>query len=170
MKSASGFSLIEVLVAVIIFSIGLLGAAMLATSSVKNGHNSYLRSQASLLADSLAERMRANPRAIWDKQYKGTFDATKPSLPTCGTGAGKAGCAPADVAQRDLSVMGSIIAAQLPSGSGTVTCTLNSSLDTTYGVAPVDGGCTITISWAEQRDVDNIGYGGTQSFDLLVQP
>jgi type IV pilus assembly protein PilV len=166
-----GFSLIEVMVAIVVFSLGLLGAAMLATSAVKNGHNAYLRSQASLLADSIAERMRANPRGVWAKDYVGALSGTSPALPTCGSGTGKAGCDAAGIAQRDRAVMGKLIAQQLPGGSGSIACTLTGALPaTSFGVAPVDGSCTIAVSWTEQRDVDKEGYGGTQTFELVVQP
>ena len=53
-RHAAGFSLVEVLIAVLVFSIGLLGAGILNASAMKNTHNAYLRSQASFLADSIA--------------------------------------------------------------------------------------------------------------------
>jgi type IV pilus assembly protein PilV len=59
--TAHGFSLIEVLVTLIILSIGLLGLAALQTTSVREGFDSGQRSQATWLAQELVERMRANP-------------------------------------------------------------------------------------------------------------
>jgi type IV pilus assembly protein PilV len=165
-----GFSLLEVLIAIVVFSLGLLGAAMLATSSVKNGHNAYLRSQASLLADSVAERMRANPVAVWNGSYVGALSASSPALPSCGKGVAGAGCAPNDIAQRDRAVLGKMIAAQLPNGAGNVTCALVGGIGGGTGITPVDGSCTIRVTWAERRDVDATGYGGTQQFELVVQP
>jgi type IV pilus assembly protein PilV len=169
---ATGFSLIEVLIAIIVFSLGLLGVAALTTSAVKNGHNAYLRSQASFLADSMAERMRANPRGVWAGDYAGALSAGAPALPGCGTGASTSGgCDSSKVAQRDRAVMGRLIAQQLPGGTGNVACTLSGAAAAgSYGVAPVDGSCTIRVSWSEKRDLDNTGYGGTQSFELVIQP
>lgn len=169
-RTTRGFSLLEVLIAILIFSIGLLGAGLMTTSSVKNTHNSYLRSQASFLADAVAERMSANPRAVWAGSYVSALAAGSPAMPTCGAATG-AGCVESDVAQRDLAVMGNLIAQQLPNGTGNIACTINGAIPVgSFSVPPVNGSCTITISWAESRDVDNAGYGGTQSFDLVVQP
>lgn len=53
-----GFSLIEVLVAVLILSIGLLGAAALQLLSLQNVNNAELRTQASLFAQELSELAR----------------------------------------------------------------------------------------------------------------
>ena len=58
MHKQSGSSLLEVLVAVVILAFGLLGLAGLQISSVKSSHSAYLRSQATLLAYDMADRMR----------------------------------------------------------------------------------------------------------------
>ncbi len=65
----SGVSLIEVLVAVLVFSVGLIGLAGLIVMSTRSTHVGYLRTQATFLANSMAERMSANPAALWTKQY-----------------------------------------------------------------------------------------------------
>ena len=49
-----GFTLIEALIALLVLTVGLLGAASMLLTSVRNSHNSYLRSQASFMADSSA--------------------------------------------------------------------------------------------------------------------
>ena len=56
----SGFSLIEVLVALLVLSIGLLGLAMLQVQGMRFTNDSYQRTQATLLAYDLMDRMRAN--------------------------------------------------------------------------------------------------------------
>ena len=58
-KIERGATLIEVLVAVVVLSIGLLGLAGLQVTSLQSNHSAYMRSQASLLAYDLADRMRA---------------------------------------------------------------------------------------------------------------
>ncbi len=163
-----GASLIEVMIAVLVFSIGLLGAGIMNSSAMKNTHNAYLRTQASFLADALAERMRANPAGVTAAAYVGTFSGAGPALPTCGVGASP-GCTAAQVAQRDLSVVGTQIATLLPAGNGTVACAI-APLVVGAGVPPVNGSCTVTLNWGESRDVDNDGYSGTQSFQLVFQP
>lgn len=59
-NSIKGASLIEVLVTMVILSIGLLGLAGLQLTNVKNAQNAYYRSQATFLAYDILDRMRAN--------------------------------------------------------------------------------------------------------------
>ena len=56
----SGASLIEVLVAVVLLSFGVVGLAGLQFNGTKFNHSAYLRSQATSLAYDLADRARAN--------------------------------------------------------------------------------------------------------------
>lgn len=58
--NGQGFSLIEVLVALLVLSIGLLGLAALQTTGLKLNHQSYERTQAVLQAYDIIDRMRAN--------------------------------------------------------------------------------------------------------------
>jgi type IV pilus assembly protein PilV len=59
-NNQNGFTLIEVLVAVIILAIGLLGLANLQTLSIRNNLSAYLRTQATWLADNIISRIRSN--------------------------------------------------------------------------------------------------------------
>ncbi|RBP29195.1 type IV pilus assembly protein PilV [Marinobacter pelagius] len=59
-KRASGFSLIEVLIAVVILAIGLLGVAAVQVVSLQQTNNSYLQTKANLHAQNIAERIRLN--------------------------------------------------------------------------------------------------------------
>lgn len=59
----SGFSMLEVLVTILIMSVGLLGLAGLTAASMRNNHGAYHRTQAVWLAYDIADRMRAN-RAV----------------------------------------------------------------------------------------------------------
>jgi len=58
-----GFSLIEVLIALLVLSIGLLGLAGLQTYSLRFNHQSYERTQATLLISEVSERIMVNPIA-----------------------------------------------------------------------------------------------------------
>ena|SRR5690606_16129672 len=60
MLKQSGFSLLEVLIAVLVLGIGLLGVAGLQNTTVRSMQGSYERSQAIILLDMLAERLRAD--------------------------------------------------------------------------------------------------------------
>ena len=95
----SGFSLIEVLVAMLVLTIGLLGMANLQSRSIAGGYDAYLRTQASALAHSIIDRMRANRRqALGTPNYKTSFEAD-PLLPTADCGRG---CSPQDMARQDV--------------------------------------------------------------------
>ena len=60
MRKERGFSLLEVMIAVFVLAIGLLGLAGLQLTSMQNGHSAFLRSQATLAAYSIIDDMRAN--------------------------------------------------------------------------------------------------------------
>ncbi|OMG66869.1 type IV pilus modification protein PilV [Stutzerimonas balearica] len=58
--SEAGATLIEVLVAVLVLSVGLLGLAGLQMKAMQSNHSAYYRSQATVLAYDIIDRMRAN--------------------------------------------------------------------------------------------------------------
>lgn len=130
---ARGFSLLEVLISMVVLSIGLLGLAGLQTMGLRNNHSAYLRSQATLLAYDIADRMRANRRtAIDDGSYSLTLNAT-PATPAkdCTTTT----CAPAELAAYDLYHWFKRLTAVLPAG--------DSSIQLNSGVV------TVTLQWDE---------------------
>ncbi|MEM7303995.1 MAG: type IV pilus modification protein PilV [Pseudomonadota bacterium] len=94
-----GFTLFEVLVAVVVFSIGLIGLASLQGYSMSSSYNAHLRTQATALASSIVDRMRANrDQAVNDNAYKTDFAANPPNTSIdCSTG-----CTPEQMAQMDL--------------------------------------------------------------------
>lgn len=55
-----GLTLVEILITVVIMSVGLLGVAALHLTSLRNGYDSSSRSRATWLANDIADRMRAN--------------------------------------------------------------------------------------------------------------
>lgn len=64
MRRTHGFGLIEVLVTLLVFSIGALAVAGLQAMSKKSRYNALQRSTAVRLAHSMATTMRANPEAL----------------------------------------------------------------------------------------------------------
>lgn len=85
-----GFSLIEVLVALVVLSIGLLGLAGLQAKSLKENHQAYLRTQATMDAYQIIDCMRANPS---NKANYVIAVGTTPATPSTG----------ASIAEQDLS-------------------------------------------------------------------
>ncbi len=83
----TGFSLLEVLIALLILAVGLLGMASLMLHSMKSNQSSYQRTQASLLAYDMAERLRLNSAiATAGDNYVITSTASPGSAVTCPSG------------------------------------------------------------------------------------
>ncbi len=80
-KSQQGITLLESLVALLVLSIGLLGTAHLMATGIKHSNGSLFRTQATYIAENLAERMRANPDGILNMDYA-PFNSTT-TYPDC---------------------------------------------------------------------------------------
>ena len=121
MKQQGGFTLIEVLIAVLILAVGLLGTAALSLSSLQASQGASLRSQASALAADLAERIRANrDYAIGSSNTNYEYDSqgTTPTNPSCA--ASSSGCSGANQALRDLFEWQQSLDAALPDATAEV--------------------------------------------------
>lgn len=170
-KKEEGFTLIEVLVAVLVFSFGLLGIAGMMTISVRNNHNGYLRSQANFLAENMMDRMRANPVALWGELYNGDAAAGSDSCPL------STACNFAQLAAFDRQQWAQSIAVSLPNGLGNVACVTTGVLPGNIQAAnppsiwipvpPYDGLCTITVTWTESNRAEEADL---QTMVLAGQP
>ena len=78
-----GFSLLEVLIALVVLTIGLLGLAGLQTFSVKFVHQSYQRTQATLLIYEMMDRMRANGAGVAAGSYALASTNVPPTATDC---------------------------------------------------------------------------------------
>lgn len=167
---AAGFTLLEVMVAVVVLSIGLLGVGLLTVASVRSNHVGMLHTQASFVAESLLDRMRANIRGIWENAYAGTHNGTGTApTPDC-TSANP--CSPVQVAARDSFAWGQLASQLLPGGSGTVACVPRAGSVPTLAQLPTSpiytGVCTITINWTEVGESNDPTLA--QTFVWVVQP
>ena len=93
-----GFSLLEVMIALLVLSVGLLGIAGLQTVSLKFNHQSYERSQATLLISEMIEKIAANPVAT----RAGDFDNVTVGL-TAASYVGTYGSCPATCTSTNLA-------------------------------------------------------------------
>lgn len=133
-KRVSGFTLVEVLIALIIMSVGMLGIAGLYVHSLQAGSTSLFRHHAVTLAGDIADRIRANPRA-------GPAYALAGANNNCTTGL--IDCTRGEMAGNDIFLWDAQAAATLP--NGTVAIVFNN------GVAPPT--YQITISWTQPGEV-----------------
>lgn len=102
--SGRGFTLIEVLIAVIIFGVGLLAVASLQGVARKSSYEAVQRTTAVHLANSLLERMRANPRALED--YLGGLGErvlSDDTPPATATGCSTTSCSASALAAVDVA-------------------------------------------------------------------
>ena len=135
----TGVTLVEILVTVIILSIGLLGLAALQTTSIKISYDSYLRTQAEFLAYDLIDRIRANPSA---PNYTVSTILSAPSK-DCYTSA----CSADELRSSDLFQWQTQVATLLPSKDGTEpsgTVTFDSTTQL----------YTLTLEWADRYESD----------------
>jgi len=123
-----GMTLIEVLVTLILISVGLLGVAALQLTSLRSNQDAYVRSQASALAGDILDRMRAN-------QAKASSYVTALN----GTGSGSA--------VADLTAWQAAIQAALPGDPAKKGGSIAVSGDLVTGQV-----ATITIQWGERAD------------------
>jgi len=156
-----GFSLIEVLVAVLVLAIGLLGLAGLQASGLRYSGDAVLRTQAVTLAQDIIERMRANPEGVKnspaasDTYYKITSTLTG-TLPDC-TGST---CSSATMATYDVLLWQQTLTQRLPNGQGTINVTDPGGAGLYYNVA-------VTVSWKERQTES--GASTDRSLVLVTQ-
>ncbi len=119
-KELLGFSLIEVLVTLVILSLGLLGVAGLLVSGISNAASSESTSKANQLAADMADRIRANSAvgASATSEYITTYSETATSI---GTGT-------LSIARKDKSDWLQSLETQLPQGRGQISSSSSGSV------------------------------------------
>lgn len=147
-RSIRGFTLLEVLIAVVVLSIGLIGLAALMIQGQKFNRSALHRSQATFIAYDMSDRMRAN--RVFART--GGYVSLGPTQDTdC---LGTSGCTAPEMAGHDVFEWRQIINNVLPgAATGTV------------GAAGAD--FDITVNWQE-ADVD--GFVATRTYVLRMRP
>jgi len=193
-----GFSLIEVMVAVIVICVGLLGIAKMQALALSNTTTARLRSLAAIEAASLAASMHSN-RLYWATTPPQTITVTGGNIvstdgvgaqamlyigavtwpvPAAGSGCvgsnnGNPGCGgiPLNLAAFDLALWSRSVTALLPNPVSTISCVFNPG-------ANIPPSCTIQIAWQERAVAMNAQEANaaanaafqTPTYTLYVEP
>lgn len=139
-RGCKGFTLVEVLVTLLVLSIGLLGIEKLLLVSSRANDSAYLRTQATGLAYSILDSMRANRQTAVSHGYDGSSTSVGSPSTNCATSV----CTGTSIAAYDLYQWQQALTTGLgPTGSGTVTTT--NVADPVTGATDVTA--TITVTW-----------------------
>ena len=150
----SGFSLLEVLIALLILAVGLLGLAALQNMGLRLNSQSYERTQATILIDDMIDRMRANSAGVTAGDYNAVVPVltnTPPTATNCETTA----CATTSaVASYDANRWISTIA-----GTATQRAALAGGMGRITPAGNVAGGgllFDVSVGWQEQNLPPNV--------------
>jgi type IV pilus assembly protein PilV len=136
-QASRGVTLIEVLVALVVLSIGLLGVCALIINSVRSNDSADMRSKAAILANAMVDDMRANSTAAVAGAYNGTFSVSQ--APNSGN----------VIAQSDLTnwvaALNATGSSGLPSGQGTIATQSKPNTNATFTQV------TVTVQWDDTR-------------------
>ncbi|HEY5849431.1 MAG TPA: type IV pilus modification protein PilV [Lysobacter sp.] len=146
-----GVGLIEVLIAVLILAIGLLGIAALQAVALRNSQSALERSQAVVRSYDILEAMRVNVAEARSGGYDMPMTCTSPAPGTRGSSAGR-------LAGNDLVAWISAIHAELGErGCGKIACKAVAA----PGSQTTD--CTVTVRWDDSR-----GSGGSDRHEVTT--
>ncbi|MDV6344629.1 type IV pilus modification protein PilV [Nitrosomonas sp. Is37] len=118
-----GVTMIEVLVAIVVLSIGLLGLAGLQSVGLTHNQSASFRSTATMMTYSILDSMRANRTAAINGSYNIAIGASIPSGST--------------IPEQDLNNWLNELALRLPAGTGAINVAGNV--------------ITVTIQWDDSR-------------------
>ncbi|RUL62503.1 type IV pilus modification protein PilV [Dyella dinghuensis] len=151
-----GFSLLEVLVALVVISIGVLGIAAMQATALSGTHTSQTESLVALQARSLADAMLANS-AFWasaaapssvivspaSSGTSVTFSGASAGTFTGSTSCLDSACSAANMAVYDVRDWAANYFAQAPKSNAVISCL-------TASTPPV---CTIQLNWSQKKSV-----------------
>ena len=119
-RKTSGFSLIEVLIALLIFALGMLGTLAMLLGGMKLTSSSTSRTIASEAAMSMAETLRANPGTVGSSSPATVTTFSDPTPAVSTTCMDTAGCDRNAYVNHAVQAWRNNLAASLPGGTGVV--------------------------------------------------
>lgn len=161
-KIQRAFSLIEALVALVVFAIGMIGLARMLLISHKTHASSYLRQQAVQSAYNIIEQIRANRQLAINGNYNvsNIVSSGTPTLPsTPSTDCKTTTCNTTQLATYDTWDWLSNNVAKLPNGCGSIT-TAASGSNTVV---------TVTVQWSDAPTDNILGTANSTPTQLIVK-
>jgi type IV pilus assembly protein PilV len=160
LSSRAGFTLAEVLVALFVVALGIAGAAALQTLALRSGRAAARLSDGTRLAQSLAERMRANPamlaRADADNPYLALdYDAAGGAPPAAAPCFADAACSADDLARFDVAETADGVRRGLPGGRVKV-CRDGAGQPDWDCDGAADGPLVVKLGWRDPGDADPV--------------
>lgn len=147
-----GIGLLEVLLAVVLLSIGFLATARMQVEGMRFSQSAYALSQAKFMVLDMTERMRANRSGLQGTVYRGKSTQPGTSNPACITAGSP--CSPADIASADLHAWSQNLHAS--GNSSTFTPLLPSSANIpamgTITYDDAEGSYSVSVQWSEVAD------------------
>ena len=144
----SGSSLIEVMVALLIFSTGMLGVAGLQGAGIRAGEQAAAYSLAAVQINDIVARMRANDVGMHDGKYDDAMPTDLATIPNCVS----VQCSSTQISQYDLLNWNIRNAQLFPSGAGKITAATATAGETQYQVA---------LTWLRPTNEDDTETGGS---------
>ncbi len=144
-QATTGYALLEALVAVIVASVGFIGAARMQTAGMSLSNSAQSRQKATLLGYQMTDRIRANRIGFEAHGYDNPATGSTSCL--------SSGCTPAQLATADMGEWLSDVA-RLPGGTGKV-CIDSTPNDGTVAAPACDGvGNVIAVKiwWTDNVD------------------
>jgi type IV pilus assembly protein PilV len=137
-RAHRGFTLVEVLVSLVVLSMGLLGIAKLILLTARSTDSAYLRSQATELAYEILDDMRANRQTAVAHGY----DTSMTTAPTAAGSCIDTACSPTDLALYDVYTwkrrLGVSTGGALPLGQGSISTTTTAAITTAVVIVQWD--------------------------------
>lgn len=159
---SSGMTLIEVLVSLVLFALGMLGLGSLLIVAHQSNNSSYAKQQAVQCIYNMFDKIRANSKAAIAGSYNASNinssgSPTIPGAPSvlCSSST----CTPTQLAAYDLWYWMSSDVTKLPNGSGSVATSLSGAAGNTL--------VTVTVQWDDSVAQNN---GGASSKKSVVNP
>jgi len=144
----AGYTLIEVLIALVILSIGLLGVKGLQTKTQQFSRGAYFNTQATVFSHDILERARANPTGMSSGFYNKPSDTEHTSCYT------QTGCTPKEMAENDMHEWNGEVKKMLPGGAAYI-CIDSTPNDGTPTSPACDGTGLIYTAKVWWRLMDN---------------